>query len=145
MVTQEKLEIIRKRIEAINSRDWATWDGLHTERVSRMAPELAEPLVGLENVRRAMELVVAAFPDYRLEASNAFGDGDWLCVEMTAWGTHSGILNMGFQVFQPTFRPFESRICSVFEFSGSKIAAVREYYDLLGMIGQLGIFSSNSP
>jgi ketosteroid isomerase-like protein len=139
MKTKEKLNIIRKRIEAVNSKDWTTWDSLHADQVTKVAPELAEPLVGAENVRRAMELTVAAFPDYRLEVSDAFGEGDWLCVEMTALGTHSGVLNMGFQVFQPTFRPFESRICSIFGFSGSKISTIREYYDLLGFIGQLGI------
>lgn len=139
MNTQEKLDTIRRRVDAFNDRDWVSWESLHLETVVRTAPELAEPTVGTQGMRAVMETLVQAFPDYRIEIRNAFGEGDWLCAEMTATGTHTGPLYLVFQTFQPTYRSFESYFCSVFSFKDNKIASVWEYYDLLGLIGQLGI------
>jgi len=139
MNTQEKLDVIKMRVETINARDWDSWETLHLETAIRTAPELVEPSVGTKGMRIALETLVEAFPDYQLSIRNAFGEWDWLCAELTATGTHTGPLNMAFQTFRPTYRSFESNFCSVFSFKGTKIASVWEYYDLLGLIGQLGI------
>ena len=95
-------ELIRDRIAANNTKDWDTWESLHTEDAVRTAPDLEAPLVGAAAMRADIEELVVTFPDYHLELVEAFGQGDRLVVRIHTRGTMLGPITIGGVEVPPT-------------------------------------------
>jgi ketosteroid isomerase-like protein len=136
----EQVAIIEQRVSATNTRDWDTWEALHTADAVRTAPELEEPLRGAPAMRAAIEGLSAAFPDYHLELTQAFGQGQWLAVRLHTTGTMTGPLTLSDGVAIPaTGQPIEQDWAALVRFDGDRIAEFHEYYDQLLLMQQLGL------
>jgi ketosteroid isomerase-like protein len=138
----EQVAIIQKRFQATNSRDWDTWQSLHTDDATRIAPEFAEPLQGSAAMRAAIETLSTAFPDYHLELKQAISDGEWLAVRVHTTGTMTGplFLSSGVEV-PPTGRTIEQDWTALVRFEGGLIAEFDEFYDQYTLMVQLGVIS----
>jgi len=136
----EQIEVMRARVEATNTRDWDRWQNLHTEDATRSAPELEAPLQGSAAMRAAIEVLSTAFPDYHLELTQSFGEGEWLAVRLHTSGTMTGplLLSDGTEV-PPTGRPIEQDWTALVRFEGERIAQFDEFYDQLLLMQQLGL------
>ena len=88
---------------------------------------------GEDAVRRYFQLSRTPFPDQGNEviAIAADDDSDTVLVEFWLTGTHSGPLQVGDRVFEPTGKAFRVRLAATFEFApGSDlIVAERPFYD----------------
>jgi ketosteroid isomerase-like protein len=138
-VVEAHVEVIRDRIVANNTRDWATWQTLHTPDAVRTAPELSEPLAGAAAMRAGIEELVVSFPDYHLELIEAFGVDDRLMARITASGTMLGALDIDGTVVPPTGLHFEQDWIAVLTFDGDQISAIDEFHDNYGLLIQLGL------
>ena len=79
------------------------------------------------------------FPDYKVREERIFGQDEWVCLEAEETGTMKGPLGAGSHSVPPTNKSFKipsSIICHV---SNNKIDEVRLYYDVLGLMAQLGL------
>ena len=79
------------------------------------------------------------FPDYQIRRVRSFGQDDWVCLEVEESGTMRGPIHAGPREVQPTGKNFKipsSIICRVEE---GRIAEVRIYFDVLGLMAQLGL------
>jgi predicted ester cyclase len=79
------------------------------------------------------------FPDYQIRRVRSFGQDDWVCLEVEESGTMKGPIHAGPGEIQPTGKSFKipsSIICRVEE---GRIGEVRIYFDVLGLMGQLGL------
>lgn len=132
-------ELIRDRIAANNTKDWDTWESLHTEDAVRTAPDLEAPLVGAAAMRADIEELVVTFPDYHLELVEAFGQGDRLVVRIHTRGTMLGPITIGGVEVPPTGLAFEQDWAALLTFDGDRIAAIDEFYDNYGTLIQLGL------
>ncbi len=90
---------------------------------------------GEEEVARYFAESRAAFPDQRNELIGMHHADDAVIVEFQLLGTHLGSL----RGIPPTGREFTCRSLAVFEFEGEGIVCERVYFDLLTILGQLGI------
>lgn len=136
----EQVAVIERRLAATNSRDWDTWESLHTPDAVRTAPELEAPLQGAAAMRLAIETLGNAFPDYHLELRQAFGEGEWLALKLHTTGTMTGplVLSDGSEV-PPTGRKIEQDWSALVRFEGDKIAEFDEFYDQLTLMVELGL------
>lgn len=132
-------DVMRRRIEANNKKDWATWQSLHTADAVRTAPELPGPLKGAKEMRAAIEELVVTFPDYHLELVEAFGSGDRLVARIHTKATMLGPMELGDITVPPTGKPFEQDWVAVLTFEGDKIAAIDEFHDNYTILIQLGL------
>jgi ketosteroid isomerase-like protein len=130
---------MRRRIEANNTKDWTTWESLHTEAAVRTAPELAEPLRGAKAMRAGIEELVVTFPDYHLELVEAFGSGDRLVARIHTRATMLGPMLVGEVTVPPTGKAFEQDWVAVLRFEGDRIASIDEFHDNYGILVQLGL------
>lgn len=137
-----QIAIMEQRVAATNARDWNAWEALHTADAVRTAPELEQPLRGSGAMRAAIETLSAAFPDYHLELTQAFGQGEWLAVRLHTTGTMTGplLLSDGSSV-PPTNLPIEQDWAAMVRFEGEQIAEFHEYYDQLLLMQQLGLLA----
>lgn len=104
------------------------------------SPQTPEPTKGIAPHRESMQGLLTAFPDMQMTEEQSFGQGDWMCVTWTATGTHTGPLaGPGGQTIPPTGKPVRLDLCGVAKVEGGKITEEHNYFDLLGMMAQLGL------
>jgi ketosteroid isomerase-like protein len=138
----EQVAVIERRLLATNTRDWDSWEALHTPDAIRTAPELEEPLHGAPAMRAAIETLSVAFPDYHLELRQAISQGEWLSVRLHTTGTMTGplLLSDGTEV-PATGQPIDQDWSALVRFEGDRIAQFDEYYDQLTLMMQLGLLA----
>ena len=140
MGVAEHLRVIENRRDAFNARDWERFLKFHVRSITVQAPGLPEPLKGHEGLRQYAQGFIAAFPDIRSEVVRSFGDGNWACAELTAAGTHTGPMQgPGGQMIRATNKRIRMALADLFRFEGGQITEVHEYFDLAGMMAQLGL------
>ena len=140
MSVEENLKIVDAGFEAANAQDWDRFLGVYAESVVSYGPESPEPMKGRTALRELLEGYYTAFPDLHFETVRSFGQGDWVCVEWVATGTHSGpLMGPGGETIAATNKTARNPGSTVIKVEGGQITETRGYYDLLGMMAQLGL------
>ncbi len=140
MTVESNLKVIEKMVKAYNTRDWDLVANLHSKSVIGVSPETPEPRKGREAIREEFVGYATAFPDSRLRMKRAFGQKDWVGAEFTFAGTHTGPLaGPGGQAVPPTNKPLRLEYAVVYKLKKGEITERHEYFDLMGMMAQLGL------
>lgn len=130
---------MRGAIEAINARDWHRFDEAHAEAVVAYSTGLPEPTKGRAAHREFVQRLLTAFPDLRIEEVRSFGQGDWVCGEFVAKGTHGGPLaGPGGRTIPATGKVGQLQMVGLAKIEGGQIVEERNCIDLLGLLTQLG-------
>ena len=90
-----------------------------------------------EEVRDVCRSWKAAFPDGRVEVTNAIASGNTVVVEWDSYGTWTG--PMGSATEEPNGKRFSRRGCAVAEVEAGKIVRCRDYFDRANMYEPLGL------
>ena len=80
-----------------------------------------------------------AFPDAKADVTNQLTEGDQVLTEVTFRGTHTGPLAGAMGTTPPTGKRTELSLAIVNWFRNGKIQRERAYFDLAGLMQQLGI------
>ncbi len=140
MSIEENIKILDEAQQAVEARDWDRFDAVHDESVTTYSPLSPEPTKGIAAHREGMQGILKSFPDFVMERDQVFGSGEWICEVSTVKGTHKGPLKgpTGEEI-PPTNKPLQFQTCSVMKIVNGKITEEHSYYDLLGMMAQLGL------
>jgi steroid delta-isomerase-like uncharacterized protein len=135
MSRAQHVELVERLTDAWNAHDPdAIADCYARDAVSRDVT-LTEPLHGRAAIRNAAAMYLSAFPDIQFEIRRVACDGDVVCEEWRATGTHRGDL-MGLAA---TGRPAESIGCNVMQIGDDgRIHSETTYWDAAGLYRQLG-------
>ncbi len=140
MSVEDNLRVIERMVRAYNTRDWDLVEKLHSKSVVGVSPDRPEPRKGREAIREEFIAFATAFPDSRLRMTRSFGQKDWVSGEFSFAGTHSGPLaGPGGQSIPATNRPLLMKYAVVYKLKGGEITERHEYFDLMGMMAQLGL------
>ncbi|MFQ5908274.1 MAG: ester cyclase [Thermoplasmata archaeon] len=140
MSVEENMRVVDAKDEAINARDWDRFDEIFAESSVYTTADLPEALKGVEAIRQRFMGLVSAFPDGKVEKERSFGQGDSVFLGAYWSGTHDGPLpGPGGQVIPATGKSVRVPLGIMFEVEGGKITETREYWDVLGMLTQLGV------
>ncbi|MBI4415942.1 MAG: ester cyclase [Euryarchaeota archaeon] len=140
LATEANRKIVDAAREAFNAKDLDGLVEIFAESAIHVHPASPEPFKGRDAIRRNFETAMTAFPDGQNQLLGSIGQGEWICQEWLFRAHHKGALpGPGGQIVKPTNRPVELRMCIVFKVEDGKIAEAHEYYDLLGMMAQLGL------
>jgi steroid delta-isomerase-like uncharacterized protein len=131
----EMTDLVERLTEAWNRHDPdAVAECYSPDAVSRDST-LSEPLHGRQAIRNAAAMYMAAFPDIRFEIRRVACDGDVMCEEWRATGTHEGDL-MG---LRPTRRRTTVDGCNVMTLDAQGLVhSETTYWDAAGLYRQLG-------
>ncbi|MEV4832988.1 ester cyclase [Nonomuraea sp. NPDC049486] len=94
---------------------------------------------GPSGYARFIQAWVAAFPDSTVEITNLFSTDDQGVVEFIGRGTNTGPLLGPVGVIAATGRRAEVRFCNVQRFADGKVSSFHQYFDLMGLLQQLGV------
>ncbi len=127
-------------VEALTAKAVDHLLSLHSESVVLYDPTLPKPLRGHGELRGFVEGLYKMFPDYRVSKIRSFGQDEWVCLEAEETGTMKGpIHGPGGHMVQPTGKSFKIQSSIVCKTANGKIGEVRIYYDVLGLMAQLGL------
>lgn len=133
-------DILKKQLDALNRHDSTTFASFYGRDVSVFDPAYPEPLRGPEAVKKDMEDFMVAFPDVEMKIERVVEDGSTAAYEIRMTGTHKGPLVGPAGEIPATNRKIEvgGGIFARFDDEG-RIVEERRYYDLAGLLGQIGI------
>jgi steroid delta-isomerase-like uncharacterized protein len=93
---------------------------------------------GKEDIVEVNRSMKPAFPDARGTITKVSASGDTVTVEVTWEGTQSGPMEGPQGEMPPSNRHAVVRAVQILEFSDGRIKENRHYFDMLGMLQQLG-------
>lgn len=79
------------------------------------------------------------FPDGKVTVDRVTESGDYVVVEFTGRGTHTGTLSTSMGEIPATGRSMTLQLCDVMEFKNGKIQSQKTYFDTGSMMAQLGL------
>ena len=125
----------KKLVEAYNKHDIEGIVSVYSEQSVLIDHARGETLKGRTGMRQNAEMWLTAFPDAQLDEPRYTDGGDKIVVQFTGRGTNTGPMGP----FPAAGKKASVPYCIVVEFDSSgKIVEEDDYYDLLGLLVQLG-------
>jgi hypothetical protein len=150
MSVEENKRLMITLDNAWNSQDWDTFDKMHAETIVVYWPGQPEPTRGNNAHRDEAQQFFEAFPDNRMGNDPyvaLFGGDDWTCSVANFTGTMRGrMTGPEKRTFQPTNKEFQVEFCTVAHWDEEgEIVEKRVFYDLVGLMRQLGLAPARRP
>ncbi len=136
-MSEENKEISRRFFELFNTANVDELGGVVAEDHVNHDPANPGDIVGVDGMKQLMSTYLAGFPDLKFEIDAIIAEGDLVCTQWTASGTHSGDL-MGISA---THKEVRSSGITVTRIEGGKMAESWVERDALGLMQQLGVVS----
>ena len=139
---EQNMQLMKTLDDAWNAQDWSTFEERHAETVAVFWPAQPNPTRGVKNHRSESIEFFKAFPDNHI-ANNPykilFAKDDYTCSVASFTGTFKGPMKgLDGQMIQPTNKSFKTEFCTVATWEDGKITEERLFYDLVGVMVQIG-------
>lgn len=133
-------DVVDRVVAAFNGRDATALAAVYATNAVINDPMYPEPLKGRSEIEEDFANFVGAFPDVRITIRNALAGGDTVAGEFTMVGTHEGPLP-GPEGDIPATGKSVTVSGAVFVQTNAEgeIVDERRYYDLAGLMAQLGL------
>jgi len=142
MSDQENMKLMKTLDDAWNSQDWDTFSKRHADDVTVRWPG-QPPTKGIAAHRKEGEYFFNAFPDNCVSNNPykiLFGRDDWTCSIAEFTGTHKGLMEgLDGNMIPATNKTFKVDFCTVAHWKHGRIVEENLFYDLVGMMRQLGL------
>lgn len=132
---RKNLEIVKSWIKAMNEHNLQKMASLYTDNIKAEEVPEHKTVVGKEIVTKTYEELFKAFPDCKATVINCIAGDNYVVVEIIWEGTNKN----EFRGTPATNRKAELRIAYIFKIINGKICEIREYYDALTYLKQMGI------
>ena len=139
MSKQQNIEMAQAIYDAYNNRDFDRSLSLTAEDVEVTNVPLGLTFRGRTGYRQFQQTWATAFPDSKVEVTHRVADDNGVVTEFRGIGTHTGPLAGPAGDLPATGRPVNIQFCEVFEIKNGKISKDRLYFDLAGLMSQLGL------
>ena len=139
MGVKENLELMQTLDDAWNSQNWEVFRKRHSEDTVVFWPGQPDPTKGRHNHEVESKEFFKTFPDNHIMNNPykiSFGEGDWTCSIADFTGTMKGSSG---KIIPPTNRSFKVEFCTVAHWKNGEIVAERLFYDLVGLMKQIGL------
>lgn len=139
---KKNMELQQTLDDAWNKQDWETFEQRHKpDAVIRWPAQM--PTHGVRAHREECVRIFNTFPDNHIDNrpyKTFFASGDWTCSIANFTGTMKGALVRpdGTHI-EPTGKRFQLDLCVVARWHDGQIVEENIFYDLVGMMQQLGI------
>jgi len=136
MSVEENKALVRRLVEAWNTRNWRVLDELMVpDCVDHYALPGEAEKPGREGYREAQINVTSAFPDIKFTIEDMIAEGDKVAVRLTFSGTHRG----EFLGIKPTGKRITVTEISIWRIVNGKFVEEWGFSDRVGAFQQLGV------
>src|SRR3954447_15568971 len=99
---------------------------------------------GPEGAHAYNKMWADGFPDGKVTVDRVIESGNYVVVEFTGRGTHTGTLATSMGEIPATGRSLTLQLCDVMEFKDGKVQSQKTYFDTGSMMAQLGLTSGQT-
>ncbi len=138
MDAQELITIAEGSIEAFNDRDWNRFRALLAPNAVYDEVATGRRFTGPDDIIDACEGWLATMSDANGTISNTLVSGNTVVIEVTWSGTHDGPLESPLGSTPASGNTIETRGPQLITISEGGITEVRQYFDMLAMLGAMG-------
>ena len=139
----EVLALMKRGDDAFNDHDFEAMHAAHHPDMVAHIVGSEESIHGADAHRAAMETMIRAFPDVRVENDPYpvhFGQGDWLTVITEATGTFAGdLVTPDGSVIPPTGKPFALDFSTTARWEGELLIEEYVFWDTALQARQIGL------
>ena len=143
MGVKENLELMKTLDDAWNSQNWEVFRKRHSEDTAVFWPGQSDPTKGRLNHETEAKEFFKVFPNNHLVNNPykiAFGQDDWTCSIADFTGTMKGPMKGADGKFiSATNKSFKVEFCTVAHWKNGEIVVERLFYDLVGLMKQIGL------
>ena len=141
MSEQENPRIATANFDYYNAHDLDSADQFLADDYKSGASGGAE-LMDKKHNRIFMQNFRTAFPDLHFEVTQTEAQGDQVVIDWVARGTHNGPLGTpSGGTIEATGKKATVPGCSTYYIKDGKITLSTAYYDMVGLLGQLGLLT----
>ena len=142
MTAEERKAFVRRQIDELwNKGNLAAAEECFTQDFVSHDPSSPEEVRGPEGFKRNVAEVRAAFPDFHMEIVDQVAEAEKVVTRYVTTCTHQGEL----AGIPPTGRRVEVAGMGIDYFRGGKICESWEYYDVMGLMQQIGVATVLGP
>ena len=136
--TDEMVKLAREQIDAFNKGDWELLRGILASdpRYEELGTE--RKVDGPEKIVELFKGWKQAFPDAAGTVTSSVASGNKAAIEVTWKGTHTGPLTTAEGTIPASGKLQETPGAVFYTFEGSKIKSMRQYFDSLTLLKQIG-------
>ena len=134
MQEDDNVRLHREALEAFNSRDMDAIVRPYGEDIVVTDHAQHQTMKSAEGIRSWNQAWIDSFSDAMLEDIQCFSAGDRTVARFTGRGTNDG----PFASFEPTNQRAQVDLCDVARWRDGKIVEQHLYYDMYGVLAQLG-------
>ena len=145
MAEQDLIRIARENIEAFNAGDWDRFKAALTPDSINDEVATGQRSQGPDQIAQNAQGWKQAFPDARGTVTSAVASGNIVTLEITWQGTHNGALEGPAGSIPASGKRITLRAAQVITFEGSKMKESHDYFDMLGMLQQIGAVPQPQP
>lgn len=133
-------DIVQKHLKDFNAHDANAWAAAYAENAVLFDPQYPEPKRGRGAVLKDIQDFFTAFPDIQFNVTNIVASGDHAAVHGVGAGTHRGSMEGPSGTISATNKRAEIPFAAFIRLdSQGLIEEERRYYDMAGMMMQLGL------
>jgi steroid delta-isomerase-like uncharacterized protein len=132
------IEVARANVEAFNAGDWDRFRSLLDDRCVYDEPGTQRRIEGADAIVDANRGWREAFPDAHGRIEREVAADGTVTLEITWEGTQSGTLHTPTGDIPPSNRHVAVRAVQVIDVDGERIRESHHYFDMLGMLAQVG-------
>lgn len=135
----DAVRIARENVEAYTTGDWSRLKAVVTQDVVYNELGSQRRLQGADQMVQTYQGWKKAFPDGKGTITRALASGDFVTIEVTWTGTHTGPLIAPNGTIPPTGKSMSLPGAQVITMQNGKIKELHQYFDLLTLLQQLGV------
>ena len=133
------IDIAREQIDAFNAGDWDRFQATLDPDCVYDEPGTQRHVEGTEAILEINRSWREAFPDAHGTIQRAVAANGTVTLEITWEGTQSGALQTPEGELPPSNRRVTIKAAEVFDIEGDKVKEAHHYFDMAGMLQQLGV------
>jgi steroid delta-isomerase-like uncharacterized protein len=131
---QDNVRRAQDAVDAYNRHDLDALVRFRSDDCTLTDHALGQTFHGREEIRAYLQGNFDGLPDDRFDVEELIGIGDWTVSRLSGSGTHQG----EWGGIPPTSRPVRYDLCAVARWQEGQVVEEHVYYDLYGMLAQLG-------
>ena len=139
MSEQELINAAKAPTVAYNKKDWSAVKAAITAGFVYDEIGTRRKMDGSDEVIEAWQGWATAFPDSQATFENACVASGKVVLEITWRGRHTGPMQTPGGEIPATGKSIEMRACQSIEIEGGKAKSMRQYFDMMTMMQQLGL------
>jgi steroid delta-isomerase-like uncharacterized protein len=139
MAEAENTKLAKTFFDNLNAHALDKNDALQADDVKFEAPGAAGPMTR-DQAKSYTQGFITAFPDLRFDVRLTVAQGDYVVMNWIGTGTHNGPLTTpSGGTIPPTGKMVTVPASTTLEIKGGKVTHNRVYYDMVTLLGQLGL------